>query len=232
VGELPCPEALRAHLLDPAVVASETADDLLAGRLDFLTSPRTYGAHVDWRPRGPNAPSHLWRMHLHYHRFALEAVVGALRRPDRAPALLERAGTWLLEWSAACPPGEGTTFEDAWSPYSAAVRLLHGVSARRLLQGIAGQAAERLRRILDGRGAADADFLARWLEHDLGGNHPPAQRGGPGGGRALVLRPARTGLGHGGRSACRPRARAPDPSRRLPTRSAARCTTPSSSKTY
>jgi len=170
-GALPCPEALRAHFLDPEVVPLRTADDLLAGRLDFLAAARTYGERVDWRARGPGAPSHLWRMHLHYHRFALEAVVGALRRPTHGDALLQRAAAWLLDWSAACPPAEHVSFEDAWSPYSAAVRLLHGLSAKRLLGPMKGEAAARLARILDGRAAADADFLSRWLEHDLGGNH-------------------------------------------------------------
>jgi uncharacterized heparinase superfamily protein len=165
------PEALRMHLLDPQVVPEKTAEDLLAGRLDFLAAPRTYGARIDWRERGPGAPSHLWRMHLHYHRFGLEAVVGALRRPAERDQLLSRAAEMLLDWSRACPPGEHATFEDAWSPYSASVRLLHGWMARRLMEEIRGAAADRLRRVLDGRAAADAAFLAGWPEHDLGGNH-------------------------------------------------------------
>ena len=165
------PEALRMHLLDPEVVPEKTAQDLLVGRLDFLGAARTYGARIDWRERGPGAPSHLWRMNLHYHRFALEAVVGALRRPADERRLLERAAEMLLDWSRACPPGEHAAFEDAWSSYSASVRLLHGWMARRLMEGMRSPGADRLRRVLDGRAAADASFLVAWLEHDLGGNH-------------------------------------------------------------
>jgi uncharacterized heparinase superfamily protein len=170
VRETTCPPALRAFALHPAVVSPSVPAEILEGRFTFLGEARPYLAST-WRARGPGAPSHLWRMNLHYHRFLLESAAGALRAPARAGALLERAAAWVEDWMRACPAGELRGFEDAWNSYAVSTRILHGWAARRLLQDVPGHAAECLRRRLDGRGAADAAFLSRWLEHDLQGNH-------------------------------------------------------------
>ncbi|HEX6851526.1 MAG TPA: alginate lyase family protein [Candidatus Polarisedimenticolaceae bacterium] len=163
-------DGLRAFLLDPGVNPPERAESLLSGRFEFVGLTREFGAPPRWNDRS-GAPSHLWRMNLHYHRFLVDAAAESARRPERAHVLLGRAADWLDDWTGACLPGDPAGWSDAWNSYAASTRLLHAWCARRLLEGVAGAAAEALRRRLDGLGASSASFVEAWLERDLGGNH-------------------------------------------------------------
>jgi len=164
-------EAVREILLRPEVTPPERAHDLLAGRFRLLGEAFDYGERPDWRFAQKHKPSHLGRMTLHYHRFVLDAVAEAIRRPESSAALLERVTFLLHDWKQACPPGERSGWGDVWNTYAAATRVLNARLARMLLSGIAGPDARRLERVLDAQGARDARFVARFLEWDLLGNH-------------------------------------------------------------
>jgi uncharacterized heparinase superfamily protein len=168
---LRCPEALRAFALDPEVNPPSRVDDLLAGRFNFVGETRELGPRPDWTWRRSPSPSHLWRINLHYHRFLVDAAVGALRAPAGAERLLDRAASLLDHWTECCVPGEPATWDSAWNSYAVSTRILNGRVARLLLCDLDGGAAESLRRRLDALGATSAAFLEGWLEWDLGGNH-------------------------------------------------------------
>ncbi len=146
-------------------------DDLLAGRFSFLNRSIVFGDRPDWLPRAVDSPSHLWRMNLHYHRFLVDAAVGALRRPERRVALLTRALHLLEDWTARCPVAERDGWADAWSSYAVATRILNARLARIAAARLEGVEAARFSARLDALGASSALFLSRWLERDLGGNH-------------------------------------------------------------
>jgi uncharacterized heparinase superfamily protein len=158
-------------LLDPAVTAPQREDDLLEGRFSFLNHSIRFGDQPDWLPRGAGAPSHLWRMNLHYHRFLVDAAVGALRRPERRDALLTRADRLLDDWTTRCVVAEPIGWADAWNSYAVASRLLNARLARQAVARLEGPVAARFAARLDALGAASAIFLERWIEWDLGGNH-------------------------------------------------------------
>ncbi len=164
-------EPLVAFALHGAACSPSRTDDLLAGRFEFVGQSRDLGARPDWNDRGPSSPSHLWRMNLHYHRFLVDAAAGALREPERAPALLGRASELLQSWTVACPPFAAAGWADAWNSYSVSSRLIHAWVARRLLEASALAEAAELRARLDAMGAVSAAFLEKWLETDLTGNH-------------------------------------------------------------
>jgi len=168
---LTCPEALRAYALDPAISPPERAEDLLEERFTFIGETREVGAHPDWYWRDSPAPSHLWRINQHYHRFVVDAAVGALRSPSTSDRLLERAASLLDHWSASCRPGGRASWDSAWNSYAVSTRVLNAWLARRLLIGIPGRPAEELRSRLDVLAAESAAFVSRWIEWDLGGNH-------------------------------------------------------------
>jgi uncharacterized heparinase superfamily protein len=169
--EIACPEALRAFALDPAVSPPERADDLLAGRFTFLGKTREVGEEPDWYWRDSPAPSHLWRFNQHYHRFVVDAAVGAARDPAMADRILERAVSLLDHWTASCRPAGRLSWDSAWSSYAVSSRLLNAWLARRLLVGVSGELADGLRARLDLLAAESAAFVSRWLEWDLRGNH-------------------------------------------------------------
>jgi uncharacterized heparinase superfamily protein len=157
--------------LAATVTPPEREDDILAGRFSFLNKSIRFRDRPDWFPRGAEAPSHLWRMNLHYHRFLVDAAVGALRRPDRREALLTRADRTLDDWTARCPVADSNGWADAWNSYAVATRLLNARLARRVVARLEGAQAARFAARLDALGASSAIFLEHWIERDLGGNH-------------------------------------------------------------
>jgi uncharacterized heparinase superfamily protein len=168
---LTCPDALRAYALDPAVSPPERAEDLLAERFTLIGETREVGEQPDWYWRDSQAPSHLWRLNQHYHRFLVDAAVGALRAPSTGDRLLERAVFLLDHWRTSCRPGGRDSWDSAWNSYAVSTRVLNGSLARRLLVGVPGRAAEELRGKLDILAAESAAFITSWIEWDLGGNH-------------------------------------------------------------
>jgi len=170
-GELQCPEALRSFLLDPEVSPPSRVDDLRRGRFTFVGETRDLGDRPDWYWRRSPAPSHLWRINLHYHRFLVDAAVGALRSPASSAPLLELAGNLLDHWTEICVPGEPDAWDSAWNSYAVSSRVLNGWLARLLVADVEGGPAEAFRRRLDHLGSSNAAFLEQWMEWDLGGNH-------------------------------------------------------------
>lgn len=169
-GAIGADPALVEFLLDPRVTPPERGQDLLEGRFTFVGLTREFGPRPAWNDRR-SAPSHLWRMNLHYHRFLVDAVAESIRRGPAGDVLLDRAAELLDDWNRACLPGDPPAWADAWNSYSVSARLLHAWCARRALESRPGRAADELRRRLDGLGASSAAFLSGWLERDLGGNH-------------------------------------------------------------
>ncbi len=165
------PEGLEAFLTDPDVAPADGRDALAQGRFRFLGREVALGFPPDWARGTREAPSHLWRMNLHYHRFLLDTVAHALRAPARAEEAFGAAARVLEDWMARCPPGAYRAWSDAWQSYAVSTRILHAWCARLALEAFRGANAGRLRRALDGMASANAAFLESWLEWDVLGNH-------------------------------------------------------------
>lgn len=129
-------------------------DMMQRGEIELLGVRRKLGEPMDWQQR--SAPQ-LWRYHLHYWDWAW----GLMACDDRVAARALFARLWR-SWGAATPYGYG----DAWSPYVVSVRAwsMCGVHSG-LVAGsdLQGHYVDRL--------SAQAGFLRRHLELDVGGNH-------------------------------------------------------------
>lgn len=164
-------DAFLGYALDEETSPPDRARGLVAGEFTFLGETRVLGERPEWNRRGPGAPSHLWRMNLHYHRFLVDAAAGARRRAADQGALFRRAAALLDDWNASCPPAAREAWGDSWNSYAVSTRILNAWTAWLLLDGIGGSDASALRSRLEGLGASSAAFLEGWLERDLGGNH-------------------------------------------------------------
>jgi uncharacterized heparinase superfamily protein len=150
------PAALRAALpgtlFPPRRIPLELAPDRI--RLTFLNEARTLARPVPWTlPDLP--PEHLlWKMHLNYMEY-LEAL------DDAAVVQLVR------DWIAHNPPYRPGYWAGIWHPYSLSIRIvvwLQQMAARPHLDA-------DFRREVAASVGQQAQFLARNLETDLGGNH-------------------------------------------------------------
>lgn len=144
--------------------ARDRARAMAEGRFRFLNEERALGERVDWKLAHSPDVSRLWRFHLHYHEFLWDLVAPTPQTGERWEA--DRAWDLVAQWIDACRPGESWTLEDAWHPYCIARRLPVWIG----LWSVAPPKAELGQRVLDSM-FAQADYLARNLEWDLGGNH-------------------------------------------------------------
>lgn len=144
--------------------AAEVAERLQAGRFRFLNEERSLPDPIDWHLADSPEVAHLWRFCLHYHEYLVGLAAHGLRTGQAAA--LQRAWDIVRQWIDADPPEEPRAPCDAWHPYCISRRLPawmvlwaasppQGPLADRVLQSFAAQAA----------------FLERNLEWDLGGNH-------------------------------------------------------------
>lgn len=135
--------------------------DLAAGRFAFLSETCELGRPVDWDCRSVSV-SHLWRFHLHYHEFLLDALVS---RGDPCGADGRVAAAWeiVADWIENNRP---SVRGDAWHPFCISKRLPVW-----MLLWTASPPEPPFRDTVLTSMYAQARFLASHLERDLGGNH-------------------------------------------------------------
>ena len=145
----------------PSPRQHERAAEAAAGRFTFLGETlECRGGSVDWRAPGM---SRLWRYNLHYGDHVAALALAARQRLDARPA--ERAWALVDDWIGANPPGR----RPGWEPYPLSLRVANWATALGALAP-AVEAEGRLPALIPSL-AAQGRFLARHLEHHLGGNH-------------------------------------------------------------
>lgn len=129
-------------------------------RFTFLNLPNVAGAgSLDWQAPGM---SKLWQYHLHYADYVAALALGMQRGHDSRWG--EHALMLVEDWIDANPPGH----QPGWEPYPLSLRVVNWAIALAAL----GPRVDEVRRArIAGSLAAQSRFLARHLEHHLGGNH-------------------------------------------------------------
>lgn len=133
------------------------AEDLANGRVTFLNLCARLGTPLDWKLNcWPDAPA-LWAFQLHYHEF-----LAAIAASDSRDSAAELIWATMESWCDRCGPDD----KIAWHSYCVSRRI--PIWCRLLSQF--QQPADVRRRLL-GSLAAQADWLSRRFERDIGGNH-------------------------------------------------------------
>ena len=139
------------------------AGEIANGRWTFLGQSIELGASPNWRsPKLAGAPR-LWQFHLQYHDWLLDVAANA---SEDAEAAGRKIWETVQSWIAACARGTEAEVGDAWHPYCISRRIPTWLALWNW-QAPPEECVEAVARNL----AAQAGFLARRLERDLGGNH-------------------------------------------------------------
>lgn len=150
---------LRFELLrDRSPAAVERLNE---GRARFLNREVEVGRPINWRPEGVGR---LWRFHLHYHEFLLEAAAG-VSAADR-DEVVGRAWDVIGEWIEAADPAMGWALDDAWHPFCISRRLPVWIALWQVAEPSRELRDAVLRSMLQ-----QGRFLVDHLEFELGGNH-------------------------------------------------------------
>lgn len=151
-------EAIVELGVDPARASLKRADQVVAGRFEFLNHREDIGA-INWDRRYVDR---LWTYNLHYFDYAVDlAWAFRLTREQRYVGVFE---SLVSTWIDKTEPGEG----DAWDPYPISLRTVNWIYALLLLEdsvspGLRGRVAVSLFQQLH--------FLERRIEWHLLGNH-------------------------------------------------------------
>ena len=121
-------------------------------RFAFLGEERLFGPDID---RTADGAGQLWRMNLHYMEW-LEVVAA------------DAGAEAILHWILANPPRRAGALDDGWNAYALSLRIVcwlqflarHGAALETETQATIARSL-----------AAQLDWLARFPETDLGGNH-------------------------------------------------------------
>jgi uncharacterized heparinase superfamily protein len=132
--------------------AVEASADARAGRFTFLHDRRELGRPVVWQSEVPQ----LWSYHLQYAAYLVDLAAVA------DDPLLDITSLWA-EWQHACSLGR---HRDAWHPFVVSERLVNAILALQAGAAPAHWPAAMLNSL-----AAQAVFVSRNLELDVGGNH-------------------------------------------------------------
>ncbi len=116
---------------------------------------------LDWLAIEKQIPTRLGRFHLHYHEYFLPKS-----REDVLPASASLIWDCIAEWIKAFSRSSGAVSVDAWHPYVISRRIPVWVK----LFSLCPPPGDLARLILTSL-TAQARFLRRNLEFDLGGNH-------------------------------------------------------------
>lgn len=166
----PKPNAALARILDwklrgrQALGASRVAERVLAGRFSFLNHDLSLPDPVDGRNTSlANTPA-LWRFQLHYHEFLLD--LAAHYRETGDSTCIDRAWRLVADWIAGNEAIDSRALADAWHPFCISRRLPAWI-----LLWTTFPPDYTLARTVLASTFAQAEFLRRNLERDLGGNH-------------------------------------------------------------
>jgi len=138
----------------------QAADRLLAGEIELLNRPVSFGNSIDWDICPEGDP--LWTYTLHYFEWA-EALLTAFAVTENGRYLEAWLG-YIDQWIDNNPPGKGT----GWHPYPISRRIISWSKAYYFLVGT-------LQRDLPtsflGSLNQQAGFLSHNFEYDLMNNH-------------------------------------------------------------
>jgi len=140
------------------------ASALLRGEFTFLNQTRALPDPIDWQCLIAPETTRLWRFHLEYQEYLLDLALAAHATGEAK--WLERAWSIVGQWIAQSRTDEAIAGGDAWHPYCISRRVPVWIVLLTLFPPQQGLRDEVLRSV-----AAQASFLARHLEWDLGGNH-------------------------------------------------------------
>ena len=131
-------------------------------RFPLLNETYSLPAPIDWTLKSHPQASHLGRFHLHYHEYLLDFL-----RSGSPPAEdLELAWSIIGDWVAAHPFPNRDSLSDGWHPFCISRRIPVWLS----LWSVHPPAEEVQNSILQSL-FKQGQFLARYLERDVGGNH-------------------------------------------------------------
>jgi uncharacterized heparinase superfamily protein len=160
--------------------APARAERILAGEFRFLGECRKLDSPVDFRSEAVENASQLWRFNLHYQEYLLDLLAAHGATAD-APtggeaddasdatgsnAHVRRAWELVTEWIDGNRPDKPECLGDSWHPFCISRRLPVWV----ILWTMAAPPKAQIVSVVASM-AAQANFLADHLEHDLGGNH-------------------------------------------------------------
>ncbi len=140
------------------------AAEALQGRFTFLGRTVDLGHEPDWRSARLCDVPRLWRFQLEYHEWLLDLAACADMNPGDVPSesVWHCVQRWIETWTGATERSAG----DAWHPYCISRRLPVWLSLWAWNAPPAAMQPLVARSVL-----AQAAFLSRRLETDLGGNH-------------------------------------------------------------
>lgn len=132
-------------------------------RFRFLNQELDFGPQIDWKLASRQGTPHLWRFHLHYHEFLLKFIRDSHFNQDGS---LEAAWSIVEDWIQNCPIGDPANQSDAWHPFCISRRLPVWCVLWHFCPPNEALKSQILRSMY-----RQANFLAKNLEKDLGGNH-------------------------------------------------------------
>ncbi|MEO1922371.1 MAG: alginate lyase family protein [Sphingomonadaceae bacterium] len=150
-AKLHAPGALPAPVFEPRTIG--VTRDKTGWSFAFLGETHCFGSTIDWQPSGCGQ---LWRMNLHYFEY-----LETLPFSDGLGA--------IEQWIDAYPPNRAGAFYDGWNPYALSLRVVCWLQWLAQHDGVLQTSVIRDR--IGGSLAQQLDWLAHFLETDLGGNH-------------------------------------------------------------
>ncbi len=139
--------------------ATASTSDWTRGNFCFLGQGCSLGVPVNWTLAAAPAVDHLWRFHLHYQDYLLDAL------SNKGPPRRDDAWRLVLDWIDNYPVSAPGALIDGWHPFCISKRL-----ANWIVLYVGAPPRIRADDIL-GSMVSQASYLSRNLELDLGGNH-------------------------------------------------------------
>ncbi len=155
------PDAIEVPFAFEADEVPGRAEELVAGRFEFVGREVAFSDGIDWGARGDE--DLLWNFNLHYFGWAVDLAKAWRTTGEERYAryALEAMEDWIDE--NPFPEGPG------WHPYPTSRRLRHWCVVLAALEGAPGwdEVAPRVLASI----SQQADYLADWPERELAGNH-------------------------------------------------------------
>ena len=155
-----CPRGQRIDLLRPAYPSARLVRSLDWTSLEILGHNVVFSRLPDWQAADAEAPTRLWRFHLHYHEFLETAAINDSKMDGET--IWEWIDAWIHKFGGMMPEA----VDDAWHPYVVSRRIPVWV---KLLQSRPPPAPLRQRIVASL--TAQSRWLVKNLEWDVQGNH-------------------------------------------------------------
>lgn len=157
---------MSRHKLDDRKTSesAQNANRIAGDRYRFLHQAAVLPDPIDWRLEYRSHLSHLWRFHLHYQEYLFDLAAHSPNMPSDCGVL--RAWEIALQWIRGNQLSDARVLGDAWHPFCISRRLPVWITLFCTSPPQQEDCDLILRSI-----AAQAHYLERHLERDLGGNH-------------------------------------------------------------